>query len=70
MESEYKNIIQTLRNVKGMIELSVERKCWSQEELTELKITYHNIYEIIKQLKNPLDPDDPDDPDEKNIICS
>ena len=48
MESESKNIIQTLRNVKGMIELSVERKCWSQEELTELKITYHNIYEIIK----------------------
>jgi hypothetical protein len=59
MESESKNIIQTLRNVKGMIELSVERKCWSQEELTELKITYHNIYEIIKQLKDDEVTDEP-----------
>ena len=59
MESESKNIIQTLRNVKGMIELSVERKCWSQEELTELKITYHNLYEIIKQLKDDEVTDEP-----------
>ena len=51
MESESKNIIQMLKNVKIMIEVSKERSCWSLEELKEIDITYHNVSEIARQLQ-------------------
>jgi len=51
MESESKNIIQMLKNVKSMIEVSKERSCWSLEELKEIDITYHNVSEIARQLQ-------------------
>ena len=50
MESESKNIIQMLKNVKSLIELSKERNCWKDEELKDIGITYHNVCEIYKQL--------------------
>jgi len=50
MESESKNIIQMLKNVKTLIEVSKERNCWSLEELKEIDITEHNVSEILKQL--------------------
>ena len=51
MESESKNIIQMLKNVKGIIEVSKERGCWKDEELKDIGITYHNVCEIAKQLE-------------------
>ena len=51
MESESKNIIQMLKNVKTLIEVSKERNCWSLEELKEIDITYHNVSEIARQLQ-------------------
>ena len=51
MESESKNIIQMLKNVKTLIEVSKERNCWSLEELKEIDITEHNVSEIVKQLQ-------------------
>ena len=51
MESESKNIIQMLTNVKGIIEISKGRDCWESEEISGVNITYHNVCEIIKQLK-------------------
>ena len=51
MESESKNIIQMLKNVKNLIEVSKERNCWSLEELKEIDITYHNVSEIARQLQ-------------------
>ena len=50
MESESKNIIQMLKNVKSLIELSKGRDCWTSEELPNINITYHNVCEIYKQL--------------------
>ena len=58
MESESKNIIQMLKNVKSMIEVSKERSCWSLEELKEIDITYHNVSEIARQLQ----ADKPEEP--------
>jgi len=51
MESESKNIIQMLKNVKKIIDISKERGCWSLEELKTINITYHNVSEIAKQLQ-------------------
>ena len=53
MESESKNIIQMLKNVKQIIDVSKERGCWKDEELKDIGITYHNVCEITKQLENP-----------------
>ena len=51
MESESKNIIQMLKNVKQIIDVSKERGCWKDEELKDIGITYHNVCEIYKQLQ-------------------
>lgn len=50
MESESPIIIQMLKNVKQIIEVSKERNCWSLEELKNIDITHHNVSEILKQL--------------------
>ena len=44
-------ILQMLKNVKTLIEVSKERKCWKDEELKDIGITYHNVSEILKQLQ-------------------
>ena len=44
-------ILQMLKNVKTLIEVSKERNCWSLEELKEIDITEHNVSEIVKQLQ-------------------
>ena len=49
--SESKNIIQMLKNVKQIIDISKERNCWKDEELKDIGITYHNVCEIYKQLQ-------------------
>ena len=49
--SESPIIIQMLKNVKQIIELSKERNCWSLEELKNVDITYHNVCEILRQLQ-------------------
>ena len=51
MESESKNIIQMLKNVKQIIDISKERNCWKDEELKEVGTTYHNVCEIARQLE-------------------
>ena len=51
MESESKNIIQMLKNIKQIIEVSKERGSWKDEELKDIGITYHNVCEIAKQLQ-------------------
>ena len=48
---ESKNIIQMLKNVKQIIDVSKERGCWKDEELKNIGITYHNVCEIYKQLE-------------------
>ena len=53
MESESKNIIQMLKNVKQIIDVSKERGCWESDELKDIGITYNNVCEIAKQLENP-----------------
>ena len=57
--SESSIIIQMLKNVKQIIDLSKERGCWKDEELKEIGITYHNVCEILKQLqaKQPQERD-------------
>ena len=52
MESESKNIIQMLKNVKQIIDVSKERGCWKDEELKDIGTTYHNVCEIYKQLED------------------
>ena len=52
MESESKNIIQMLKNVNQIIEISKGRDCWKDEELKEIGITHHNVCEICKQLQD------------------
>ena len=49
--SESPIIIQMLKNVKQIIDLSKERNCWKDEELKEIGTTYHNVCEILKQLQ-------------------
>ena len=44
-------ILQMLKNVKTLIEVSKERNCWSLEELKEIDITEHNVSEIVRQLQ-------------------
>ena len=50
MESESPIIIQMLKNIKQIIEVSKERDCWSLEEIKNIDITEHNVSEILKQL--------------------
>jgi len=49
--SESPIIIQMLKNVKQIIDVSKERNCWKDEELKEIDITYHNVSEIVRQLQ-------------------
>ena len=49
--SESKNIIQMLKNVKSIIEISKGRDCWTPDELEGIKTTYHNVSEILRQLQ-------------------
>jgi hypothetical protein len=58
MESESKNIIQMLKNVKNIIDVSKGRGCWNDEELKTINITYHNVSEIARQLQ----ADKPEEP--------
>ena len=51
MESESPIIIQMLKNVKQIIDISKERGCWKDDELKDIGITYHNVCEIYKQLE-------------------
>ena len=51
MESESKNIIQMLKNVKQIVDVSKARGCWKDEELKGIGITYHNVCEIARQLE-------------------
>ena len=48
-----KIIIQMLKNVKQIIDVSKERGCWKDTELKDIGITYNNVCEIAKQLENP-----------------
>ena len=41
--SESPIIIQMLKNVKNIIEVSKGRDCWSPDELESIKTTYHNV---------------------------
>jgi hypothetical protein len=49
--SESPIIIQMLKNVKNIIEVSKGRDCWTPDELECIKTTYHNVSEILKQLQ-------------------
>ena len=49
--SESPIIIQMLKNVKSIIEVSKGRDCWSSDELKNINITYHNVSEILRQLQ-------------------
>jgi len=49
--SESPIIIQMLKNVKQIIDVSKERNCWKDEELKDIGITYHNVCEIARQLE-------------------
>ena len=49
--SESPIIIQMLKNVKHIIELSKGRNCWEENELKNIDITYHNVSEIVRQLQ-------------------
>ena len=49
--SESPIIIQMLKNVKQIIEVSKERSCWKEGELKNINITYHNVCEIARQLE-------------------
>ena len=49
--SESPIIIQMLKNVKQIIDVSKERGCWKDEELKDIGITYHNVCEIVRQLQ-------------------
>lgn len=51
MESESPIIIQMLKNVKQIVDVSKERGCWKDDELEGIKKTYHNVSEILKQLQ-------------------
>jgi archaellum component FlaC len=57
--SESPIIIQMLKNVKQIIDISKERGCWKDEELKDVRTTYHNVSEILRQLqaKQPQEKD-------------
>ena len=48
---ESKNILQTLINLKQIVEVSQSRGCWKAEEMKDIGITYNNVSEIVKQLQ-------------------
>ena len=60
--SESPIIIQMLKNVKQIIDMSKERNCWKDEELKDIGTTYHNVSEILRQLqaKQPEERDETD----------
>ena len=45
------NILQTLINLKQIVEVSQDRGCWKAEEMKDIGITYNNVSEIVKQLQ-------------------
>ncbi len=45
------NILQTLINLKRIVEVSQDRGCWKAEEMKDIGITYNNVSEIVKQLQ-------------------
>ncbi len=49
--SESLIIIQMLKNIKEIINISKGRGCWNDEELKDIGITYHNVSEIVRQLQ-------------------
>ena len=49
--SESPIIVQMLKNVKSIIEISKGRDCWTPDELEGIKTTYHNVSEILRQLQ-------------------
>jgi len=49
--SESQIIIQMLKNIKEIINISKGRDCWNDEELKDIGITYHNVCEIVRQLQ-------------------
>ena len=48
---ESKNTLQTLINLKQIVEVSQGRGCWKAEEMKDIGITYNNVSEIVKQLQ-------------------
>ena len=66
METETKNIIQMLKNVKQIIDVSKARGCWKDEELKDIGITYHNVCEIYKQLEEKDKEKDKNKPEQEN----
>ena len=60
--SESQIIIQMLKNIKEIINISKGRDCWNDEELKDIGITYHNVCEIVRQLqaKQPQERDEKD----------
>jgi len=48
---ESKNTLQTLINLKQMVEVSQSRGCWKAEEMKDIGITYNNVSKIVKQLQ-------------------
>ena len=70
-ESESKNIIQMLKNVKQIIDVSRERNCWNDKELKNIKITYYNVCEIAKQLELAEKSEEPDaqrEPEPEQVV--
>ena len=71
--SESPIIIQMLKNVKNLIEVSKERNCWKDEELKEIGTTYHNVSEILRQLQErderfeEIKEEQADQPDDKKL---
>ena len=52
--SESPIIIQMLKNVKSIIEVSKGRDCWSPDELESIKIDLHKSKSIRKKEHNKL----------------
>ena len=67
--SESPIIIQMLKNVKQIIDVSKERNCWKDEELKGIGTTYHNVSEILKQLQERDErfEEKADQPDDKKL---
>ena len=68
---ESKNIIQMLKNVKQIIDVSKERNCWEDKELKNIEITYHNVCEIAKQLELAEKSEEPDaqqEPEPEQVV--
>ena len=72
--SESPIIIQMLKNVKQIIDVSKERSCWKDEELESIGTTYHNVCEIARQLEErepkrfeEIKEEKEDQPDDKKL---